>query len=187
MDPFLAAWLDTGREEGGYVDNPKDSGGPTNHGITEQVARAHGYRGHMRDLPVDRAREIAREQYWNSMRLDDVARLSVPIAKELFDTGFNAGQTTAVRFLQRCLNVANREQLDYPDITADGLMGRLSIASLTAFLTVRNERGELWMLRALNGLQAAHYIELAERRVKDEAFVFGWILNRVRIAGELSS
>ncbi len=187
MDAFLSAWLDTGRAEGGYVNDPRDSGGPTNHGITEQVARAHGYRGHMRDLPSDTAREIAKAQYWDSMRLDDVARLSVPIAKELFDTGFNAGQGTAVRFLQRCLNVANRQAHDYPDVTVDGLMGRLSVASLSAFLNVRKRSGELWMLRALNGLQAAYYIELAERREKDEAFVFGWILNRVRIAGEITS
>ena len=26
--------------EGGYVDNPKDPGGATNHGVTERVARA---------------------------------------------------------------------------------------------------------------------------------------------------
>ena len=37
--------------EGGYVNNPKDPGGATNHGVTEAVARKHDYRGHMKDLP----------------------------------------------------------------------------------------------------------------------------------------
>ncbi len=37
-------------------------------------------------------------------------------------------------------------------------------------------------LRALNALQGAFYVELAERRAKDEAFVYGWLLNRVEIA-----
>ena len=178
---FLTAWAKTGRDEGGYVNNPADSGGETNHGITIAVARAHGWAGLMRDLPQERAREIAKDQYWDCMRLDDVAPLSAPIAAEIFDTGFLCGQATAVRFLQRVLNVGNRRQRDYPDILADGLMGRMSVAALRALLTIRGRDGEIVILRALNSLQGGYLTELAERREKDEEFWFGWLLNRVRI------
>lgn len=181
FDAFTESWLATGREEGGYSNNAKDSGGETMYGITEQVARAHGYKGAMKDIPRDVARTIAKEQYWDIMRLDDVAALSRPIAKEMFDTGFNAGQATVVKFLQRTLNVGNRMGRDYPDIVADGLMGRLSVAALRSFLDKRKREGETVILRALNGLQVAHYTELAERRTKDEEFWFGWLLNRVVI------
>ena len=37
--------------EGGVVNDPNDSGGATNFGITEQVAREYGYTNDMRDLP----------------------------------------------------------------------------------------------------------------------------------------
>ena len=48
--------------EGGYSDNPLDSGGKTKYGITEAVARAYGYTGEMRDLPLSVARAIYHER-----------------------------------------------------------------------------------------------------------------------------
>ncbi len=42
--------------EGGYVNHPPDRGGPTRYGITEAVARTHGYRGAIRALPVEEAK-----------------------------------------------------------------------------------------------------------------------------------
>lgn len=58
--------------EGGYVDDPADSGGATNFGITERVARANGYTGHMRDLPRSKAAHIYAEKYWRSVHGDEL-------------------------------------------------------------------------------------------------------------------
>ena len=179
---FLDAWAATGRAEGGYSNNPNDTGGETMWGITARVARAHGYEGAMRDLPKETATEIAKAQYWDLAYLDDVAAVSLSVAREMFDTGFNTGIGTAVKFLQRALNALNRQQKDYEDVVADGLMGKLSLAALTAFLKHRGADGEKVLLRALNGLQAAYYIAIAENRPQNEDFVFGWILHRVEIA-----
>lgn len=181
---FLDAWAATGRAEGGYSNNPNDAGGETMWGITERVARAHGYEGSMRDLPKELAQEIAKAQYWDLMFLDDVAAVSLSVARELFDTGFNAGLSTAVKFLQRTLNALNRQQKDYDDLKADGLMGPLSIVALSAFLIKRKTEGEKVLLRALNGLQAAYFIAIAEVRPQNEDFVFGWLLQRV-VIGEV--
>lgn len=50
--------------EGGYVNNPDDTGGPTRWGITQAVARAHGYSGDMRDIPRETAIAILTADYW---------------------------------------------------------------------------------------------------------------------------
>lgn len=167
--------------EGDFSDDPSDSGGATRYGITEHVARSNGYTGDMRELPLDVAKRIYRREYWDRLSLDAVALLSSRIAEELFDTAVNCGQGVAGTWLQRCLNVLNREQKDYADLVVDGAIGSRSVEALGAYLAHRKPHGERVLLRALNALQGAHYIVLAEKRVKDEAFVNGWFLNRVVI------
>lgn len=168
--------------EGGYTNDAKDSGGATNFGITEATAREHGYTGDMRDLPLELAQRIYRVDFWDKLQLDAVAGMSWPIALELFDTGVNTGVGAAGRYLQRALNALNREQADYPDVEVDGAPGAKTVEALRAYLAKRGTAGEMVMLKALNCLQGAGYIELAERRSKDEAFLFGWLSNRVAIA-----
>lgn len=165
--------------EGGYVNDPNDSGGETNWGITVAVARAFGYTGSMRMMTREQAKTIYRQRYWDSLKLDDVYALSQDIAHELFDTSVNLGVDAAGRFLQRALNVLNRGAAMYPDVTVDGRVGPMTIAALREYLRQRGKTGEVVMMRALNSLQGSFYIELAERRAKDEAFVFGWLSNRV--------
>lgn len=165
--------------EGGYSNDPSDSGGATRYGITERVARANGYEGEMWSLPLDCAKRIYRRQYWDMMRLDDVSLLSPGIATELFDTGINAGTATAIRFLQRLLNALNQGGALWRDMTVDGQIGPITLGALRAYLARRGGEGERVLFFALNGLQATFYVELAERRATDERFLYGWLRTRV--------
>jgi len=168
--------------EGGYVNDPRDSGGATRYGITEAVARANGYQGVMVDLPLEWARRIYKAQYWDTLRLDDISIIEGTIAEELFDTSVNMGVSTAGRFLQRSLNALNRGGTDYQDLAVDGVIGPMSVSCLSRYLQHRSGAdGITVMLRALNILQGARYIELAESRQKDEAFLYGWLKTRVVI------
>jgi lysozyme family protein len=166
--------------EGGYVNHPADKGGPTCFGITEQVARAHGYRGAMRHLPRSDAVAIYRRIYWLRPRFDEVGKRSGRIAEELFDTGVNMGPAVAVTFLQRALTALNRNGSDYPDLVPDGRLGDVTLAALDRFLQVRGKAGgETVLLRALEALQGERYLRLAERRPANEAFLYGWLANRI--------
>ena len=118
--------------EGGYVNHPADKGGPTNFGITERVARAHGYAGAMRDFPRSEAAAIYRRIYWLRPRFNDVAERSAKVAAELFDTGVNMGPSVAVTFLQRALTALNRNGSDYADLVPDGRIGTQTLGALDA-------------------------------------------------------
>lgn len=167
------------RREGGFVHHRDDRGGATNWGITEAVARAHGWTGAMRDLPRETALAIYRQQYWLAPRFDAVADFSPKLAVELFDTGVNMGTGVAVSMLQRCLNALNRNQRDWPDVVADRLVGPATLTALARLLAVRGKAGEAVLLKALNALKGARYIEIAEARAANESFLFGWLQHRV--------
>ena len=165
--------------EGGYVNDPRDSGGETNHGITKRVAQRYGYHGDMRHMPKTIALQIYRQQYWTDPGFAEVAKRSEKIAEELFDTGVNAGVARAAGFLQRALNALNNQGKLYSDIAEDQDIGPATLRALDAYLKVRGRLGETVMIRALDCLQGAFYLDLAVRRPKDEAFVFGWLSNRI--------
>ena len=167
------------RVEGGYVDDPDDSGGETNFGITIGVARKYGYYGPMKDLSRDLAFQIYADKYWNPLNLDAIEELSPSIAKELADTGVNMGIGRAADFLQQSLNALNNGGSLYPDIAEDMDIGPATMGALKAYLKKRGTDGELVLHRMLNCLQGAFYVSLSRRRQKDEKFVYGWFKHRV--------
>ena len=165
--------------EGGYVNHPADRGGPTRFGITEAVARAHGYGGAMAVLPRDEAAAIYRRLYWMRPRFDEIAKRAPNVAAELFDTGANMGPAVATTFLQRALTALNRNGSDYADLVPDGRAGPQTLAALDGFLATRGKAGgQTVLLRALEALQGERYLRLAERRPANEAFLYGWLANR---------
>lgn len=165
--------------EGRYSDHPADRGGPTMYGITQAVARRHGYKGHMRDLPRATAVAIYRREYLVDPGFGEVAAISPAIGEELFDTGVNMGPSVPALWFQQCLNALNNSGKLYADIAEDGRIGPGTLAAFRAYRKARGAEADSVMLKALNGLQAARYVDLARRRVANEAFLYGWLRTRI--------
>ena len=168
-------------KEGGYCNDKNDLGGATCWGITEKVARANGYAGPMQAMPRSVAEAIYLDRYYIAPGFASLEALSPAIAEELTDTGVNMGTTVAAAFLQRSLNVLNSQGVFYTDIKADGQIGAATYGALKAFLAKRGKDGEKVLLKALNCLQGARYIELCEARQQNESFIYGWLSNRVSV------
>lgn len=105
---FVLGW------EGGYVNDPDDRGGPTNHGVTQ---RTFNYYRNKKGLPpksvkkitVGEVKDLYRTQYWNRVKGD---KLPESLALTVFDFAVNSGPVRAIKHMQTCLKV-----------TADGAIG----------------------------------------------------------------
>jgi lysozyme family protein len=104
--------------EGDFVDHPNDPGGATRWGITERVARKYGYAGRMQDFPVEFAKRIAKADYWDAVRADE---LPAAVRFEVFDGAYNSGAAQSIKWLQRAASTVD-----------DGKLGPATLAAVWA-------------------------------------------------------
>lgn len=168
-------------KEGRYSNNPSDTGGATCWGITERVARRNGYTDDMRALPRYEAVAIYRQEYAIKPGFAAVAEIDAAVGAELFDSGVNFGPARPSAWFQRALNGLNARGTLYRDIAVDSNIGPGSLAAFKAYRAARGAEASSVMLKALNCLQGACYIELVEGRSANEDFLFGWLRTRVSL------
>ena len=168
------------KHEGGYVNSKYDRGGETNFGVTIATARAYGYQGNMKDLKLETAVEIYKNNYWNPLKLDSVK--SQLIADKVYDIAVNCGVKRAATWLQTALNTLNRRGLDYETLIVDGQVGNKTITILNFVTDFKrsNINYENVLFKTINILQGIHYINLSNDMTRsDHMNVIGWIRNRI--------
>jgi lysozyme family protein len=181
MADFKIAYAETMRIEGGYANDPQDTGGETWKGVSRKnwpkwagwalVDKAKKQPGFPTTLKTNSALQVLvmqfyKDNFWNVNRLSEFTDQSIAI--EMFDTGVNMHPKQAALFLQRSLNVLNKNQALYPDIAADGVIG-----SKTILLTNKFNDPEL-LYNALNTLQGNRYFSICEANKSQERFFYGW-------------
>jgi lysozyme family protein len=115
---FLTAFDKLLKHEGDYSDHKDDPGGKTRYGVTEAVAREAGYRGDMRELPLDLARRIYKERYWDAVQAES---LPADVRYIVFDGAVNSGVAQSAKWLQRACGVKD-----------DGVIGPQTIRAANA-------------------------------------------------------
>jgi lysozyme family protein len=157
---FESAFERTLGEEGGYVSDPDDPGGETKYGISRAAYPSENIKA----LSVERAKEIYYRDYWQSLGLD---LLRGDTAAEIFDTAVNMGAATAVTIAQETANYLGAT------LAVDGQMGYLTATAL-------NRLASPELLKVLNGLQLARYVQLVKDDPRRQKYARGW-LKRVQV------
>ena len=156
--------------EGGYVDDPDDSGGKTNMGITESVLKA-AYSAkivphcNIRALTKAEAIAIYQARYWNPY---EWARYGASIDMIQFDVTVNSGPGNMARITQRaCVSLGQ-------NITIDGKWGPQTRAALYSLAWSKGAPlAKMLLVKRLNFFDA-----IVASRPSQKKFLKGW-RNRV--------
>lgn len=151
--------------EGGYVNDPDDPGGATNHGVTIHTMRRLGLdlngdgrvtAADVRVLPQSKALEIFIDHYY---RAPGIEKLPQPLHPSVFDMYVNAGNN-AVKILQRVFNAMRI------DVEVDGVIGPKTIAAAhEAFAAAPNHLVDAYGIARRN-----YYYDLADRRAASRKY-----------------
>lgn len=181
--------------EGGYVNDPADPGGATNHGITQEVARKHGYTGDMRDFPKHCAVEVDAEtgtiniadlrdpmpEVWpcaDSILVHDyiakpgfmpLVEIDPAVAEEVIDTAVNMGPARPSRWFQASVNATCNTTLQ-----VDGRIGPMTVKAWGDCRVNLGPRVCVAMLHRLDGYQEAEYDRLVRVNPRLKRFRRGW-------------
>jgi lysozyme family protein len=191
MADFYAAYKKTMGFEGGYANDPDDSGGETYRGIARRFNPSwNGWSivdskksdpnfpkclDSIEDLQ-SKVKLFYKGLYWDVHLLDEYP--DQEIAEEMFDTGVNMGVSRAATFLQDALNVLNKNGSIYPDIVVDGKAGAKTLDAVKKSLAY--DKTNEYILKIMNIFQGQHYIDFAKNNSSQEKFMRGW-LKRVQL------
>ena len=156
------------KHEGGFVNDPLDSGGMTNLGVTKRVWEE--FVGHpvseadMRALTPEKVGKLYKQKYWNSAYCEVLPK---GLDYVVFDFAVNAGTGRSVKTLQQVIGVL-----------ADGIIGPRTMAAINA----SNAKD---LITKFSDARADFYQGIVARKPDQVRFIKGW-LNRVEEARKLA-
>ena len=160
------------REGSKFTNDPKDDGGPTKLGVTEDTlkdyhafkgGKAEGFPDNARDLTSEQAKQIYREMYYEHYRNDEVQ--DPRLSEHAFDISVIPGPKRAARWLQAELNKNGLP------VEKDGTLGSKTLDALN--------RATPGQLRKINNGMAAKREQFFRRRAEEDPdnkkYLRGWI------------
>ena len=174
------------RREGGYVNDPDDPGGATNHGVTIHTMKGLGLdltgdgrvdTSDVRALSPGKAAEIYVRHYFHGPKLN---LLPAPLQPSVFDMQVNAG-SNAVRILQRLMAAFGLPLKD------DGIIGPMTARTVARAMEMAPDH----LADAYGIARRNYYYKLADGRPSSRKYARrldggkgGWIVRAEEFVSE---
>lgn len=157
--------------EGGYSNDPDDSGKETYKGISRTNHKNWSgwscidkYKGNFdfpsildKDVHLQREiKEFYRSNFWCPLSADQISNQA--IAASIFDFSVNAGIVTSVRIIQSIVGTK-----------ADGLIGEQTLKRL-------NTLDFGYVQSAFTLAKISHYIAIIKKRPANKKYLYGWVI-----------
>jgi lysozyme family protein len=151
--------------EGGYVNNPNDSGGATKYGVTQRdITGLPGFPADVKDLTEAQATDYYELHYWAKFggaghfaQVNFPMIEAQPVLDKVFDMAVLFGVSEAVSLIEGILQLVE-----------DGLFGPHDLVAL-------NEAEPISLVQAYKTVLAAHAVGIANAQPKDRVFLTGWL------------
>lgn len=147
--------------EGGYVNHPDDSAGPTNKGITLATYRDYcGQDKTVKDLlniSYGTWQDIMKDMYWDKCRADEIENQSV--AEIVVDWCVNSGM------------VGLRKVQEIAGCKPDGIAGPITLSMINSY-NPKELHERIWNARR------QFYVNIVKRSPTQKVFMNGW-MNRL--------
>ena len=134
------------KDEGGYSNDPADSGGATNLGITQKETTKD-----VRTLTVADAKNIYKSKYWDACNCDN---LSSGVDYTVFDYGVNSGVGRSKKVLQKFKSLEGNELIDAINNERTAFL-----QALAARRTKDQKFLKGWLARVNRVRNYSHYLE----------------------------
>lgn len=149
------------KNEGGFQNNPNDSGNwvggfktgklvGTKYGIAAKFFPDED----IKNLTIERAKEIYYDSYWFKMNLEGIR--SHEAVLQIFDFGVNAGTRRSIKKAQQIALVET-----------DGYVGKQTIEA------INNYKGDF--VKDFKHTRRVYYENLADRKPNNKGFLDGWL------------
>lgn len=157
------------KHEGGYSNDPNDSGGETNFGITQkelsQYHEALGIAEDVKYLTENDAKLFYYKIYWSPYHYDSL--LSINISIKLLDLSVNLGNEESTLIVQRALNRLGLT------LRIDGLFGQQTRETINKAINEGDENQLLALIR-YEAIQV--YEMIVRHHPNDTKFEQGWLI-----------
>ncbi len=120
-----------------------------------------------------------KEEFWDRIKGDTLAEVDEELACEVFDMAVNMGVRSAVKNLQKAVNLTYQNFIDARgEIAEDGILGEVTLNKIKE---LKEHELMVELIEYFRKLRALKYAKIVKNNPNQAVFIEGWIKRALKI------